>query len=151
MKIQALFIITLLLSILFSSQACKKINENEFELCGSCSNTEISGNYTGSGQYFTDDDPLKTENVDVKLTLENTDTDFFNINIEVPEKFSKSYFAARNEDGAAIGISGTTKSINLTIYKKDSEYQINGTAKVYHSRSDTLYLNHSVSFTVFKK
>ena len=151
MKTQNFFVITLLLSILFLSPSCKKTNENEFELCGSCSNTEISGDYSGSGQYFTDDNPLKTESVDVKLSLESTDTDFFNIDIEVPEKFSKSYFAARNEDGAAISISGSTKSINLTIYKNENEYQINGTAKVYHSRSDTLFLDHSVSFTVFKK
>ena len=150
MKTQTLLTITFLISMLLFGQSCKKTNENEFELCGSCSNTEISGNYSGSGQYFTDDDPLKTENVDVKLSLENADTDFFNIGIEVPEKFSKSYFAQRNENGAAISINGTTKSINLTIYSKDNEYQINGTAKVYHSRSDTLYLDHSVSFTVFK-
>jgi hypothetical protein len=151
MKNSDIFIVAILILFFLFSQSCKKTNENEFELCGSCSNTEISGDYSGSGQYFTDDDPLKTESVDVKLSLESTDTDFFNIDIEVPEKFSKSYFAARNEDGAAISISGTTKSINLTIYKNENEYQINGTAKVYHSRSDTLFLDHSVSFTVFKK
>ena len=84
MKIHLLLIITFFLSVMLFNQACKKTEEKEFFPCGDCNNTEISGTYFGSGKYFTDDDPLMTETVDVELNLENTDTDFFNINIEVP-------------------------------------------------------------------
>ncbi len=143
-------IIPLTIFMFIGFESCKKAEEDDYLICGNCSNSEISGIYTGNGQYYTDDDPEVTENADVKLNLNNLENNLFEAKIEVLDKFSKTYFVQKEEGSAAITISGTNESINLTIYKKNNEYRINGTAKVYHTQGDSLFLDHSVSFTVFK-
>ena len=143
-------IIPLIILLFIGFESCKKTEEDDYLVCGNCSNAEISGDYTGNGQYFTDDKPEVTEEVDVKLNLRNLENNLFEAKVEILDKFSKTYFVTRQEGSAALTISGTNESINLTIYKKNNEYKLNGTAKVYHTQADTLFLDHSVSFTVFK-
>jgi len=150
MKISTVLALTFFVLIVLVSESCKKDEVDDYLVCGNCSNSEISGIYTGSGQYYTDDDPEVTENADVKLNLNNLENNLFEAKVEVLDKFSKTYFVQKEEGSAAITISGTNESINLTIYKKNNEYRINGTAKVYHTQGDSLFLDHSVSFTVFK-
>jgi hypothetical protein len=150
MRISKVLLSALFVLIVLVNESCKKDEADDYLVCGNCSNTEICGDYTGNGQYFTDYKPDITEGTDVKLNLRNLENNLFEAKVEVLDKFSKTYFVARLEGSAALTISGTNESINLTVYKKDNEYKINGTAKVYHTQGDTLFLDHSVSFTVFK-
>lgn len=147
-------LLLLVFSVLFIlvNESCKKTEVDDYLICDGCSNTEIIGEYFGNGQYFTDDDPEVTEEADVELILHSLENNLFEVNIEVAEKFSQSYFVTKEEGSAAMTISGTNESINLTIFKKENEYRINGTAKVYHTqgKNDTLFIDHSISFTVFK-
>lgn len=150
MKLLKQIIIPLTILLIIGFESCKKTEEDDFIVCGGCSNSEISGIYTGNGQYYTDENQEVSENTDVKLNLNNLENNLFEAKVEVLDKFSKTYFMQKEEGSAVLTISGTNKSLNLTIYKKNNEYRINGTAKVYHIQGDSLFLDHSVSFTVFK-
>lgn len=151
MKFKLHLFFSLLLFVIISSESCKKTEEVEdFLLCPECTNEEISGNYFGDGMYFTDDNPEVSENLDANLNISHIEAKIHEISVDIPNKFSASYFVTRDDGSASMTISGTSKSINITIYKKDNEYKINGTAKVYHTKADTVFIDHSVSFTVYK-
>lgn len=151
MRYSKILLIPFFLLIFFIGESCKKTdNADDYLLCPECTNEEISGNYFGDGMYFTDNNSNVSENVDVSLNINQIETSLNEIEVDVFNKFSKSYFVTREDGSASMTISGTSQSINITIYKKNTGYQINGTAKVYHSRSDSIFINHSVSFTVYK-
>lgn len=151
MRYSKILLIPFLVIILFTSESCKKTEDiDDYKLCPECTNEEISGNYNGDGMYFTDNNSDVSENVDINLNVNQIESSLNEIEVDVFNKFSKSYFVTREEGSASMTISGTSQSINITIYKKNTEYRINGTAKVYHTQADTLFIDHSVSFAVFK-
>ena len=138
--------------MLFITESCKKSEEvDDYLLCPECTNEEISGDYFGNGMYYTDNNTDISEDVEVNLNINHIEGKINEINIEVPNKFSSSYFVIKEDGSAAMTISGTTQSINITIYKKSNEYRISGTAKKYHAQADSTFIDHSVSFTVLKR
>jgi len=151
MKYCKTFLISFFILILFVGESCKKTDDvDDFLLCPECSNEEISGDYFGDGMYFTDNNSDVSETVDVNFNISHIEAKVNQLSVEVPNKFTTSYFVTREDGSASMTVSGTSNSINITIYKKDNEYKVNGTAKVYHTQADTVFIDHSVSFTVYK-
>lgn len=151
MRYSKILLIPFFLLIFFIGESCKKTDDvDDYFLCPECSNEEISADYFGDGMYFTDNNSDVSENVDVSFNISHIEGKVNQLSVEVSNKFSKSYFVTREEGSATMTISGTSQSLNITIYKKNTGYRINGTAKVYQSRSDSIFINHSVSFTVYK-
>jgi len=137
--------------MLLYTESCKKSEEvDDYLLCPECTNEEISGDYFGDGMYYTDNNTDVSEDVEVNLNINHIEGKINEISVKVPNKFSSSYFVIKEDGSAAMTISGTTQSINITIYRKNNEYRIGGTAKKYHTQADSTFIDHSVLFTVFK-
>jgi len=151
MKALNLIFFSLIIIGLLGISSCKKEEtNNEYKLCPECTNEELVGQYNGNGIYYTDDDQDLTEDVDVSLNMELSTSNIFDTKISVPDRFTETYFFAKEEGEAGFAMSGSNSSLTMTVYKKESGYKLTGTAKVYHSSGDSTYMDHSVSFTVYR-
>ena len=148
--INLVFFSLTIIGLLEISSCKKEETDNDYKLCPECTNEELVGQYNGDGIYYTDDDQELTEDVDVSLNMELSTATIFDTKISVPDKFTETYFIGKEEGGAGFTMSGSNSSLTMTVYKKESGYKLTGTAKVYHSSGDSTYMDHSVSFTVYK-
>jgi hypothetical protein len=149
MKIKFIFISILLVFIFTSS--CNKQNETEWNYCTGCTNNTWAGEYEGSGAFYTINQPDKTEEIEVSVTIDKLTDSQIKIVVSSTNKFYASFTGDKNNSDYYFDLTGTEKSIHLTLYKKDSEYKLTGVAKTFTYRDGALVLEKSVSFEVFKQ
>ncbi len=133
--------------ILFSN--CKK-EEDSWNYCDNCTLEEWAGDYNGTGNYFSDSDSNSDLDVPVVVLIETGSGNLLKTKVTVEDRFMVSFTSLKNDSSYFYEVPGTNKSLSLSLSRKNSEYKLSGTAKSFHYQSDTLFIDHSVSFEVFR-
>lgn len=142
--------ILLLLFVTISLMGCKKDN-NSWLFCDGCTLDEWVGNYSGKGDYYSDSNGETQHETPITLTLENPSGRVIKTTVVVEDKFSTSFTTTKSDDDYFIEVPGSSKSLSLTLSKRDSEYKLSGTVKLFHYEKDTIVIDHSISFESFKE
>lgn len=138
-----------LLVVLF--QNCNK-EEDDFVYCTDCPIEEWDGNFTGSGTFFKASSGTTTEDVQVSVNISIKSGDKLAVNVLSPNLFSKSFQGTKEDSNHYMQFAGSNQSLDLSLYKKGTEYKITGTAKTYKIPSGGgLAINESLTFRVFKQ
>ena len=146
---QSLIILAALCIFLFSQ--CKKETE-DFVYCGQCSIEEWKGNFVGNGTHFKSSTGTTTEDVEVVVNINITSESKLSINVLSPNLLSENFFGSKENDEHYIQFAGSSKSLDLSLYKKGEEYKITGTVKILKSPgSDGSSIDETLTFRVFKK
>lgn len=146
---QSLIILCACLIILF--QNCKKETE-DFSYCSNCEVEEWKGRYTGNGNYFKSSSGETTEDVEVIVTVNITSENNLSVNVLSPNILSQNFFGSKDDPFHYLQFAGSSKSLDLNLYKKGEEYKITGTAKTYKAPNDDgSNINESLTFRVFKE
>jgi hypothetical protein len=141
-------LIILIFSGLIVFSNCKK--EDDWNYCEDCNLGSWVGEYSGTGNYYSDTEGSTEMGVPVVLTIENSDGNVLKTKVTVEDRFMLSFISTKNDSSFFYEISGTSKSLSLSLSKKGSEFKLSGTSKTYHIQSDTTFIDHSISFEVFR-
>ncbi len=131
---------------------CKK-DSDDYSYCTGCPVDAWVGDFSGTGIYFTSPTGETFEDVDVEVSIENPGGNNLKINITAPNYVSFQFFGSKSNDEHYFTIAGTSQSLDLTLYKhkNGADYKINGTAKTYENKKDSVLVDKSLTFSVFKK
>jgi len=128
---------------------CKK-EEDQWLFCEGCDISAWVGEYSGTGDYYADG-AIETEfDVPIMLSIENTSGNVLKTSVVVEERFSTSFIYTKNDNDYFIEVPGSSKSLSLTLKKRDSDYKLSGTVKMYHYFKDSIIIDHSISFESYK-
>ncbi len=142
-------IFSILMIWLFSG--CNKTEETEWTFCDACTHVDWIGSYQGEGSFYAGYNPEETKEVPVNLAVSVIDDDRWKIKISSEDLFVISFIGDKVDTGCFYDQVGSSKSVHLTLYQKEGKYKISGNAKTYDITEDSLILEKSVSFEVFKK
>ena len=146
-KLSVLFFFAFLL---FAS--CGKQNsEPDWQFCDGCPNSAWAGEYEGTGAFFSKNNPDKTEEIPLIITINELLDNRLGIIVKSPNKFYASYYGVKDDTAYYFDMAGTEKSIHLNLYKKEENYKLTGNAKTYVIVNDTAVVNKAVSFEILKK
>jgi hypothetical protein len=140
---QGTVILIIFLLILF--QNCNKETE-DFSYCTACPLDEWIGDYSGKGTHFKASTAITTEDVDVFLKIKLTSDDNISANLLSPNLYSEVYYGSKDNDQHYIQIAALSKTLDLSLYKKGSEYKITGTAKITQTGN-----YQTLTFRVFRE
>ncbi len=143
-----IIILILFLGIILFSQ-CKK-DEESWTYCVDCELNSWVGNYEGTGDYYSDSDGQTIMDVPTTVIIENTSGTILFTKVTAEELFYTTFTIDKTDNEYIIEQPGSSRSLSLTLSEKGSEYKLSGTARLYHQQSDTLFIDHSISFDVFK-
>ena len=145
---QGLVILAGLCIVLFSQ--CNKETEN-FVYCNECSIEEWEGNYSGDGTHFKASTATTKEDVEVIVNISINSNDKLSINVLSPNYLSENFFGSKEDTEHYIQYAGSSKSLDLNLYKKGVEYKLTGTVKLLKSPgSDGSNIDETLTFRVFK-
>ncbi len=140
----------LVIFILLTFYSCKKEDEKDWVYCNDCTYVNWLGEYKGDGALFTEYNPDETKKVQVNMEISELDEDSWKIEVSSDNNFIISFYGLKASDGYYYDLAGTSKEIHLTLYRNGEEYKISGNAKVYRTIGDSVVLNKSVSFDVYR-
>ena len=144
---RALFLIGILMLL---GSSCNKDDDPGWLYCDECSTQDWYGNYSGDGSLYVWYNPDETSNVVVDVSIEPLYENTWKIVVSSEDNFILSFMGKEVDTGCFFDMAGTGKSIHLTLFNKEGEYKISGSAKSYDNTGDSVILNKSVSFEVFK-
>lgn len=136
------------IGVLFLAQ-CNK-NEEEWSFCNECELNSWVGDYDGTGDYYSDIDGKTVFEVPTMVTIENTSGFVLKITVTAVEYFTTTVTTSKNDNNYFFEVPGSNSSLSLTLSKKGDEYKLSGTSKQYHNEGDTLFVDNSISFDVYR-
>jgi len=143
-------IIVFFFTLFFFVSCGKHVDEPDWNFCNSCANSEWAGVYEGTGTFFSKNNPDKTEDIPITVTITEQQNFRLGIVIKSPNKFYASFNRVKDDAEYFFDMAGTEKSIHLSLYKKEADYKLTGNTKTYVTINDTVYVNRSVSFKILK-
>jgi len=131
--------------------ACKTDDDqNDWNYCNECPNSTWAGEYEGTGNYYSMNNPEVTEEVTVFVTVTALPDNKIKFLVKSPDKFYKSYMGKKENTDYYFDLSATDRSIHVSLFQKTPQYKLTGTAKSYVYKGDSVILEKSVSFEAFK-
>lgn len=134
-------------TILFSQ--CKK-DDASWTYCVDCNISAWVGTFEGIGVYYSDIDGSTVENVLTIITIDSGSVNILKPTVTAQDYFTTSFTVTKTDNDYYINLPGSSKSLTLMLAQKGDEYKLSGTVKIHHLQSDTLFIDHSISFDTFK-
>ena len=140
------------LGTIFFMSACKTDDDQkEWNYCDGCPNSIWDGEYEGTGNYYSMNNPEVTEEVTVIVTVTELQDNRIKFLVKSPDKFYKSFTGKKENTDYYFDLSATDRSIHVSLFQKTPQYKLTGTAKSYVYKGDSVILEKSVSFEAFKE
>lgn len=136
------------LSILIIT-ACKK-DSTPWSFCVDCDRSEWVGEYSGVGDYYKDGNNNPELDVPISLVIENESGSVLTTDVVVEDKFTTDFTNSKNDNNYFYEVPSSNKTLSLSLSKKDLEYKLSGTVKIFHYEKDTVVIDHSISFDAYK-
>jgi len=143
------FSVIFLFALLFFT-SCTKESEPDWKFCDGCPNSEWAGVYEGAGAFFSKNNPDITEEVAVKITIDDLPDFRLNIVVSAPNNFYASYNGVKADSVYYFDLAGSEKSIHLNLHESGADYKLFGNAKTYYVEHDTVKVDKSISFEILK-
>ena len=140
--------IALLMVLLFG--ACKKSDSPTWAFCTDCTIEDWAGSYAGEGDYYNGADDKTELDIPTIVVIENISGNLLKTTITAEDKLSTSFISSKDDDNHYYSIAGNGKSLDLSLSKKGSDFKLSGTVKLFHINKDTVVVDHSISFDVFR-
>jgi len=137
------------LFLIFTS--CNKTEESDWTYCNDCNVEAWIGTYHGDGTYYAGNNPNVTTDVSIDFSIRELYNQKWKIVVSSENIFIITFIGDMVDTGYYYEQAGSSKSIHLTLYEKDGNYKISGSAKTYDATEDSVILVKSVSFDVFKQ
>jgi len=136
--------------VILTFSGCKK-KEESWIYCVDCELVEWAGNYDGTGEYYNDNPPKTEVDVPVLVSIENSSGSILKTTVTVVDKFDATFTSSKNDDNYYYTVPGSDKSLSLNLSKRSSDFKLTGTVKIYRSKSDSIIVDKSISFVVYKQ
>jgi hypothetical protein len=143
-------VIISLLILVTINFSCKKEESPGYTFCNDCNIEEWTGEYVGVSSYY--DSNETKDGVETTVTIENTSGTVLKTLVNVTDLMLVSFYSSKEDSvGYYYSVYGSSKSLDLTLSKNDTEYKLSGTVKTFHYEKDTLVIDESASFITYKK
>jgi len=149
MKFNFKIVTCLLFLLLFAKCSKDDNNDDKWKYCTSCTLDSWIGEFTGTGNYNNLNNNNSASNVPVTITIEETAPDYLTVNFQSPDYMSLNV-SGDPESAYIISFAGSNTSVTSTLYTKDGVLRMNGNAKKFHIKTDTLVTDEIINFEAFK-
>jgi len=131
--------------------SCSKDDTDDgWSYCPDCDTESWVGTYTGGCSVYDGLNNLTFEEQIATIVISSNGNDVLSMQISVPVHFSM-YATGSLQNSYSISLSGTEKSFLATMYKKENQLRLTGSAKTYHYKGGELELIKSVNFETLKQ
>ncbi|GAB4322274.1 MAG: hypothetical protein Kow00127_14900 [Bacteroidales bacterium] len=130
--------------------ACQKdSDENDWKNCTGCSTGNWLGAWSGPAEHFDAHTSETTSGLTAQLEINETGTDYLTLSFQIPGVFSTT-LSGEVHPGDNISLASTSASVLGTLYVNGAQYKIEGTAKKFHYKVDSLIIDQVVTFQAFR-
>ena len=143
-----LFLI-LLLCFIFSGCEKNKEDSNGWKNCTECTTESWTGEYSGKGDYSNFTTGADMKDADVSINIEETATDYITIYLHVPSLYTATV-SGDLSSSYIVSFAGSSSSVTATMFIKDGELKLTGSARKFHYKVDSLIIDQVVTFETFK-
>jgi len=137
------------LVVLILIVGCKK-KEPGWLYCDDCDLSTWEGSYEGEGDYYNGSTEQTTLNLSTSVQIDNISGNVLKTKIVVEDKMSTSFTSSKNDTEYYYDVAGSNKSLAITLSTKGQDTKLSGTVKLFHYQKDTLVVDQSISFEVYK-
>ena len=116
-----------------------------------CELVEWVGNFEGTGEYYNDNPPITEYDVPVHISIENISGTQLKTTVKAGDKIQETFTTSKNDNNYYYTVPGSDKSLSLNLSKRSSDFKLTGTVKKYRSKSDSIIVDKSISFVVYKQ
>ncbi len=136
---------------LILSPACsdKDKEGNNWATCYDCSLDSWKGIFEGTATYFDASTLVEVDGLDITIEFEETANNYLTAYVSVPNYYSSTISGAWTSP-YSISFAGSGSSIAATLYKQGEDLMLNGNAKKFHYKVDSLIIDEVVSFEAYK-
>ena len=140
-----------LLALLLVFASCKEnTDEPDWDYCDGCPNSTWAGEYEGTGDYYSMNNPELTESIPVTVTVTELLDNKLKFLVRSPNKFYKIYIGKKENGNYYFDLSASDRTIHVSLFQKSPQFKLTGSAKSYVYKADSMILEKSVSFEVIK-
>lgn len=144
-NIKSLWFIAIIL--LFLTACSKEEKQENWSNCYNCNLDSWTGSWTGKASVFNAQNNSTTEGLDVNVGIAETGTNYLTFSLIIPNQYS-STISGELLAAYSVSFAGSNNSITATIFEKEGEYKLTGTAKKFHYKVDELVIETVVTFEV---
>jgi hypothetical protein len=123
--------------------------DSNWGTCYDCTLDSWIGAFSGTATHFNASTLVEVDGLDITIEFEETATDYLTAYVSVPNYFSATISGAWTSP-YSISFAGSGSSIFATIYKQGEDLMLNGNAKKFHYKVDSLIIDEVVNFDVYK-
>jgi len=149
-KLQYILRLVVFSMLIFDIEGCKKdVDEEDWRACYNCSFSAWIGSFEGTASYYNGASNSNTDNLQVTVDVMETGENYLTISVQVPN----NYYATNSGEltgGYYVNMAGSGNSLSASLYKKDNQIKISGSAKIYHYKVDEIIIDKVVSFDAVK-
>ena len=127
----------------------KDKDENSWATCYDCTLDSWTGIFEGNATYFDASTLVEVDGLDITIEFEETATNYLTAYVSVPNYYSSTISGAWTSP-YSISFAGSGSSIVATLYNQGGEFMLNGNAKKFHYKVDSLIIDEVVSFEAYK-
>ncbi len=140
-----------LLSLSFIFIGCEKDKEDNsgWENCLECTTKSWVGEYSGKGDYSNFNNNTEMKDADVFINIEETANDYLTIYLHVPSLYTATV-SGDLSSSYIVSFAGSSSSVTATMFIKDGELKLTGSARKFHYKVDSLIIDQVVTFETFK-
>lgn len=149
--LRLLLIIGLVFTIIMGLYSCNqdKNDEDPWSYCTTCTTDSWIGEFTGTGDYNNFNNNSSKADVPVTIGIEETAPEYLSVYFQAPSYLSFSVSGSLLSS-YIISFAGSGSAVTSTMYTRDGNLRMNGSAKKYHYDSDTLVTDEIINFELFK-
>ncbi|MBN2175334.1 MAG: hypothetical protein JW731_14465 [Bacteroidales bacterium] len=145
----SLIIFVGILVVLFTF-ACKKDEQDDgWSYCTDCNAENWAGTYTGTCSVYDAINNLNYSDQQVTIVVAQTGNDVLSVQVTVPVIFTISV-SGPVQSSYSLSLSSNEKSFLGTLYKKETQLKLTGSAKTFYDKAGKIELLKSVNFETFK-
>lgn len=141
-----------ILSLLLVFGECNKTEDPEYVYCIGCPISEWTGDYQGSGTYYTHASNETFENVEVIVTITNPYDSTLKIDVNAPGYISENFSKSKENNEHYFSTGSGSRTLDLSLSKNAENYKLTGTAKrnKFNNVDSLWYVEQSLTFQVYK-